>query len=169
MRSFFAFLSGGLFGAGLLVSGMVDTKKVQGWLDIFGSWDPTLAFVMGGAVSMMAVVWIFARKRDKSFLGSPMPGPFSQLVDRNLVVGSLLFGAGWGLAGLCPGPAMASLSFNGWEGWLFLIAMGLGMAMAPRLKIWLSVFDRASMDATPSDTSPDEKPALARDTRASAR
>ncbi|WP_417806836.1 DUF6691 family protein [Thioclava sp.] len=169
MRSFFAFLSGGLFGVGLLVAGMVDTKKVQGWLDIFGTWDPTLAFVMGGAVSMMAVVWVFASKREKSILGSPMPGPFSQLVDRNLVFGSLLFGAGWGLAGLCPGPAMASLSFNGWEGWLFLIAMGLGMAVAPRLKIWLSIFDRSTLEATPSDTIPDEDSTLARDTPARAR
>ncbi|OOY10352.1 hypothetical protein BMI91_02535 [Thioclava sediminum] len=151
MRNFFAFLSGGLFGAGLLVAGMVDTKKVQGWLDVFGDWDPTLAFVMGGAVSVMFFVWIFAKRRETSMLGSPMPGPFPRLVDRNLVLGSLLFGAGWGLAGLCPGPAMGSLSFNGWEGWLFLIAMGVGMALAPRAKAWLSVLDRSTLEVPPCE------------------
>ncbi|AQS47707.1 DUF6691 family protein [Thioclava nitratireducens] len=158
MRNVFAFLSGGLFGAGLLVAGMVDTKKVQGWLDVFGDWDPTLAFVMGGAVSVMAFVWIFAKRRETSMLGSPMPGPFPRLVDRNLVLGSLLFGAGWGLAGLCPGPAMGSLSFNGWEGWLFLIAMGVGMALAPRAKVWLSMLDRSTLEVPPCENGTNETP-----------
>ncbi|KFE35823.1 DUF6691 family protein [Thioclava atlantica] len=156
MRNLIAFFSGGLFGAGLLVAGMVDTTKVQGWLDVFGAWDPTLAFVMGGAVSVMFFVWIVAKRREKAVLGSPMPGPFPRLVDRNLVLGSLLFGAGWGLAGLCPGPAMASLSFNGWQGWLFAIAMGVGMAITPRMRAWLSVLDRSTLEVPPCETIPGE-------------
>ncbi|OOY13024.1 hypothetical protein BMG00_04245 [Thioclava marina] len=164
MRNFFAFLSGGLFGAGLLVAGMVDTKKVQGWLDVFGDWDPTLAFVLTGAVGVMFFVWMVAQRREKSMLGSPMPGAFPRLVDRNLVLGSLLFGAGWGMAGLCPGPAMGSLSFNGWQGWLFIIAMGVGMAIAPRVKDWLSALDRTKLEVPPCENIPEEERALAGNT-----
>lgn len=134
MRNLFAFLSGSLFGAGLLVSGMVDTAKVQGWLDVFGAWDPTLAFVMGGAVVPMFFVWRLAARRSQSFLGNPLPRPAAPLVDRNLVLGSLLFGAGWGIAGLCPGPALASLGFGGWQGALFVAAMIAGMAIMPPLR-----------------------------------
>ena len=151
MRNVFAFLAGGLFGAGLLVAGMVDTKKVQGWLDVFGDWDPTLAFVMGGAVTVMFFVWQIARRRETAFLGNPMPAQFPRLVDRNLVLGSLMFGAGWGLAGLCPGPALGSLSFNGWQGWLFIIAMGVGMAIAPAVKGWLERLDRSAAEPPPGE------------------
>lgn len=135
-RAFFSFLSGALFGAGLLVSGMVDTTKVQGWLDVFGDWDPTLAFVMGGAVMPMAVAWRYARRRETALLGSPMPvfGDTTP-VSRNLVLGSLLFGAGWGLAGLCPGPSLASLSFGGSGGLIFLLAMIAGMVAAPTVRV----------------------------------
>ena len=145
MRSLFAFLSGGLFGAGLLVSGMVDTTKVQGWLDVFGAWDPTLAFVMGGAVVPMFFVWRYAAGRERSFLGEPMPRPSPPLVDRDLVLGSLLFGAGWGIAGLCPGPSLASLSFGGWQGALFVVAMIAGMVAMPPLRDRLNrTSDRAT-------------------------
>lgn len=131
MRNLFAFLTGALFGAGLLVSGMTDTRKVQGWLDIFGNWDPTLAFVMGGAIVPMAIAWQLTRGRQPA-LGGAFPPPPEPRLGHNLVVGSVLFGAGWGLTGLCPGPAMASLSFGGWGGLLFLAAMAVGMALAPR-------------------------------------
>ncbi|MFP1643337.1 DUF6691 family protein [Pontitalea aquivivens] len=142
MRNLFAFIAGGLFGAGLLVSGMVDTTKVQGWLDVFGAWDPTLAFVMGGAVVPMVLVWRLADRRGRAVLGDPIPRPQPPVVDRNLVVGSLLFGAGWGIAGLCPGPALAQLSFGGWQGALFVAAMVAGMAVAPALRGLLDRIDR---------------------------
>jgi uncharacterized protein len=137
-RSFFAFLAGGLFGAGLLVSGMVDTAKVIGWLDVFGAWDPTLAFVLGGAVLPMIPVWRLAEARKTSALGTPIPAPSSQKMNRPLVIGSLMFGAGWGLAGFCPGPAMASFAFGGWQGALFFFAMVVGMGLAPKAAVWLS-------------------------------
>ena len=115
IRALTAFFAGGLFGAGLLVSGMTDTQKVQGWLDIFGDWDPTLAFVMGGAILPMAVAWNIAARRARAVLGNDLPEKSGSEVDRNLVVGSLMFGAGWGLVGLCPGPAVASISWGGAE------------------------------------------------------
>ena len=143
MRYLSAFVAGGLFGAGLLVAGMVDTTKVQGWLDVFGRWDPTLAFVMAAAVGVMVPVWWLAARRERSALGLPMPGDFPKLVDRNLVLGSLLFGAGWGLAGLCPGPAMGALSFGGWPVALFVAAMIAGMWLAVPARALLARLDGA--------------------------
>lgn len=133
MRVFISFCVGGLFGLGLLISGMTDTTKVQGWLDVFGAWDPTLAFVMGGAIIPMAVAWRFAIGR-KPLLAESFPAHPDPKIGRNLVLGSTLFGIGWGLAGLCPGPAIASLSFGGIGGVLFMAAMALGMLGAPRLR-----------------------------------
>jgi uncharacterized membrane protein YedE/YeeE len=141
-RNIFAFIAGGLFGAGLLVSGMTNTQKVVGWLDIFGDWDPTLAFVLGGAILPMAVAWNVASRRARSFLGTELPGKPDPRVGRNLIIGSVLFGAGWGLAGLCPGPAIASISWGGVGGAVFLAAMIAGMAVAPMLRARL---DRAAM------------------------
>lgn len=134
MRNLFSALAGGLFGAGLLVSGMVDTRKVQGWLDVFGVWDPTLAFVMGGAIIPMAVAWRIAARRRVAVLGNALPDPPAQSLSGNLIFGSVLFGAGWGLAGLCPGPAMASLGFGGIGGVVFMLAMVAGMAATPALR-----------------------------------
>ncbi len=136
MRNLISFVVGGLFGAGLLISGMTDTTKVQGWLDIFGNWDPTLAFVMGGAILPMAIAWQMTNGR-KPVLADHFPAPPDPKLGRNLVVGSTLFGMGWGLVGLCPGPAVASLSFGGWGGALFLITMLLGMRLAPALRMRL--------------------------------
>ncbi|MCL4189199.1 MAG: hypothetical protein KJZ85_16480 [Rhodobacteraceae bacterium] len=133
-RLVFAFLSGGLFGAGLLVSGMTDTTRVQGWLDVFGDWDPTLAFVLGGAILPMAVAWQVAARRRTALLGSALPERPDPRLGHNLVLGSVLFGMGWGLAGLCPGPAMASLGWGGWGGVLFLAAMAAGMFLAPGVR-----------------------------------
>ena len=130
MLALVAFISGALFGLGLLVSGMTDTAKVQGWLDVFGNWDPTLAFVLGGAILPMAVAWQVAARRQRSLLGNPLPAKPSLRLDHGLTIGSLLFGAGWGLAGLCPGPAMASISYNGTSGVIFLLAMIAGMLLA---------------------------------------
>ena len=133
MRMIAAALAGGLFGAGLLVSGMTDTRKVQGWLDIFGDWDPTLAFVLGGAIVPMAVAWRIAN-RGTPVLGGTFPDKPEPRLGRNLVAGSTLFGAGWGLVGLCPGPALASLSYGGTGGLVFLAAMAAGMIAAPPLR-----------------------------------
>lgn len=133
MRFLYAFIAGGLFGAGLFVSGMTDTSKVQGWLDVFGDWDPTLAFVMGGAILPMAIAWLLTKGRQP-LVGGSFPTPPEPNIGRNLVVGSVLFGAGWGLAGLCPGPAIASLSYGGWPHWVFFVAMLVGMAAAPKLR-----------------------------------
>jgi uncharacterized membrane protein YedE/YeeE len=130
MRLFYAFLAGGLFGAGLFVSGMTDTTKVQGWLDVFGNWDPTLAFVMGGAILPMLIAWRLVPGR-KPLAGGDFPAQPRPELDHRLITGSLMFGAGWGLAGLCPGPAIASISYNGWGGALFMAAMIAGMIAAP--------------------------------------
>jgi uncharacterized membrane protein YedE/YeeE len=134
MRLVFAALSGALFGLGLMVSGMTDTTKVQGWLDLFGDWDPTLAFVLGGAILPMALAWAWITPRGVSLLGTPLPAPPKAEVDRALFWGAAIFGAGWALVGLCPGPAMASLSYGGRSGALFLAAMVAGMALAPRIR-----------------------------------
>ncbi|MEL6685039.1 MAG: DUF6691 family protein [Pseudomonadota bacterium] len=133
MRVLLSFLVGALFGLGLLVSGMTDTTKVQGWLDVFGQWDPTLAFVMGGAILPMAVAWRMTIGR-KPVLAAAFPTPADPRLGRNLVMGSVLFGMGWGLSGLCPGPAIASASFGGVGGLLFIAAMLGGMMITPRLR-----------------------------------
>ena len=130
MRLLLALLSGGLFGAGLLVSGMTDTAKVQGWLDLFGAWDPTLAFVLGGAIVPMAVAWRVAKARGRALLG-PIPPDPEPVIDARLIGGSALFGTGWAAAGLCPGPALAVILFGGWPALLFLVSMAAGMALAP--------------------------------------
>ncbi|KIC17733.1 membrane protein [Leisingera sp. ANG-Vp] len=132
MRLGFSLISGSLFGAGLMLSGMTDTAKVQGFLDIFGAWDPSLAFVMGGALLPMAIAWRLTQGRAPAAGGS-FPAPPQKQLDRRLFLGAVLFGTGWGLAGFCPGPAMASLSYNGWQGVLFLAAMICGMMAAPGL------------------------------------
>lgn len=133
-RMIFAALAGALFGVGLLVSGMTDTTRVIGWLDIFGAWDPTLAFVMGGAILPMAVAWMMTTRRARPVLGGSFPPPSEPRIGRNLVIGSVLFGMGWGLAGLCPGPAVASLSWGGAGGLVFLAAMAAGMYVQPQVR-----------------------------------
>jgi len=130
MRNVYALLAGALFGAGLFTSGMTDTTKVQGWLDLFGHWDPTLAFVLTGAILPMAIAWRIAAKRKTSVLGNPLPGTPTSKLGLNLTLGSFLFGAGWGLSGLCPGPSMAALSYNGSDGLVFVAAMLAGMLLA---------------------------------------
>jgi uncharacterized protein len=139
MQKWIGFLSGGLFGAGLFVSGMTDTTKVQGWLDVFGDWDPTLAFVMGGAILPMAIAWQISRRMGHPYAGQAFPAASGQ-VDRKLIIGSVLFGIGWGLVGLCPGPAVASISYGGMGGAVFLIAMLIGMRVAPLVRSGLDRF-----------------------------
>jgi len=121
-------VSGTLFGAGLTISGMTDPARVRGFLDVFGAWDPTLVFVMGGAVLVMAVAWRIRRR-----MGAPIFAERFSLPDRNdldgrLIAGSILFGIGWGIAGLCPGPAIASLALSPLSVLPFVLAMLAGMA-----------------------------------------
>ncbi|MCB1388062.1 MAG: hypothetical protein KDK12_02750 [Rhodobacteraceae bacterium] len=127
MRSWISAASGALFGLGLLASGMTDTAKVQGWLDLFGDWDPTLAFVLGGAVLPMMLAWRIAARRRTSAVGEAFPPMPRQTLDARLLGGSVLFGAGWALAGFCPGPAVASLGWSGAAGLTFVVAMAAGM------------------------------------------
>lgn len=134
MRAVAAALAGAVFGMGLLLSGMTDTHKVQGFLDIFGAWDPTLAFVMAGAIAPMALAWRVAARRSVSLLGTAFPARPDPYLSPVLITGSLLFGAGWAMTGLCPGPALASASFGGWGGLTFLAALITGMAAAPLLR-----------------------------------
>jgi uncharacterized membrane protein YedE/YeeE len=129
MKVFMALLAGLLFGLGLILSGMTDPSKVLGFLDLAGDWDPSLAFVMGGALLIGSLVFPLAVKRPKSILGDAMRLPTATQIDRRLVLGGLTFGVGWGLAGYCPGPALASLAQGGTKPLLFFIAMLAGMAL----------------------------------------
>jgi uncharacterized membrane protein YedE/YeeE len=133
MRAVLSLVSGALFGAGLHVSGMTDTSRVRGFLDIAGHWDPTLAFVMGGAILPMLLAWRMTRGRVP-LAGGAFPSPPANTLNRPLVFGSILFGIGWGLVGLCPGPAIASISYGGWPGAVFLVAMLAGMWAVPSLR-----------------------------------
>lgn len=129
MRLIFAALAGGLFGAGLLISGMTQPEKVRGWLDVFGAWDPTLGFVLAGAIIPMAIAWRIAAHRAASVSGQPFPDAAPPRIDRRLIAGAALFGLGWGLSGLCPGPSMATLGFGGLPFWVFFLTMATGMAL----------------------------------------
>lgn len=122
-------LSGSLFGAGLAISGMMDPSRVRGFLDITGSWDPTLAFVMGGATVVMAIAWLVQRRMQRPLTETKFALPGTQLIDRRLISGAVLFGVGWGLAGLCPGPAIASLAVNPLPAAVFVGAMIGGMSL----------------------------------------
>jgi uncharacterized membrane protein YedE/YeeE len=122
-----AFIVGLAFGIGLIVAGMTNPAKVQGFLDLAGNWDPSLAFVMGGAILVGLVAFRFAGKRERSLLGEAMRLPTATRIDRRLVLGGLAFGAGWGLAGFCPGPALASLATGGGKALIFTGAMLAGM------------------------------------------
>ncbi|MDG1531279.1 MAG: hypothetical protein P8Q99_07985 [Paracoccaceae bacterium] len=136
MRILFSLMAGGLFGVGLMISGMTDTQKVQGWLDVFGAWDPTLAFVLGGAILPMLLAWQLTKVKTTSLLGTTIPTPADPALDRRLIIGSAIFGFGWAVAGFCPGPALASLSFGGFGGLSFMVAMIAGMYIQPSIKFF---------------------------------
>jgi uncharacterized membrane protein YedE/YeeE len=123
-----ALAAGTLFGAGLTVSGMTDPKRVRGFLDLFGRWDPTLAFVMGGAVLVMAVAWQLRKRLGHPLFAAKFVLPDRSDLDIRLILGSSLFGIGWGLAGLCPGPAIASLALAPAAVLPFIVGMLAGMA-----------------------------------------
>jgi hypothetical protein len=129
MATFFSFLAGLVFGTGLLVSGMSNPAKVLGFLDLAGRWDPSLAFVMAGAIAVGAIAFALAGKRSASLLGLQMRLPTATRVDRRLVIGSLLFGVGWGIAGFCPGPALVAVGMGSPQAVLFVAAMLVGMGL----------------------------------------
>lgn len=124
-----SFAVGLVFGLGLIVSGMANPAKVLGFLDLAGPWDPSLALVMAGAIAVGVVGFAIAGRRARSWLGLPMRLPANRVVDRRLIVGGLLFGAGWGLAGFCPGPAVVALGAGYWQAGVFVLAMLAGMAV----------------------------------------
>jgi len=126
-KSLFAFAAGLLFGIGLIVSGMANPRKVLGFLDVAGAWDPSLAMVMVGAIAVGLFAFARAGRRSTSLLGAPMQLPTTRDIDRRLVVGSALFGVGWGLVGFCPGPALVALGAGRVKALVFAVAMLAGM------------------------------------------
>jgi len=124
-----AFLAGLIFGTGLILSGMTNPAKVLAFLDVTGLWDPSLAFVMVGAILVAAIGFRFAGERGRSLFGGRLHIPGAIGIDKRLVLGSLTFGAGWGLVGYCPGPAIAALAVGGKPTLMFIGAMVAGMAV----------------------------------------
>ncbi|WP_373375827.1 DUF6691 family protein [Cupriavidus nantongensis] len=129
MSTLLALLAGLVFGIGLIVSGMANPAKVLGFLDLAGAWDPSLAFVMAGAIGVGVVAFALARRRQRSLLGLPMQWPALAAVTPRLLLGSAAFGIGWGLAGFCPGPALVALGAGYAKAWGFVAAMLAGMAL----------------------------------------
>ncbi len=129
MRKLTAFIAGLIFGLGLLLAGMANPAKVLGFLDLAGAWDPSLGLVMAGAIGVALLPLTWAKRRQRSLLGAPMQLPVKRELDRRLIGGSLLFGVGWGIAGICPGPAVAIVLTGHWQVLLFVAAMLLGMLL----------------------------------------
>lgn len=144
-----AFGAGGLFGVGLVVSGMTDPAKVRGFLDLAGSWDPSLAFVMGGAIPVAAAGFALARRRRTSLLGEPIPTLPRRGVDARTLLGAAAFGVGWGLGGFCPGPAVVALGTGSPRALLFVAAMVAGAALHALLGPRDAASDRASLTSLP--------------------
>ncbi len=129
MHALFSFVAGLVFGIGLIVSGMANPAKVQGFLDLAGRWDPSLAFVMGGAIAVGTFAFRLAHLRARPVLGGAMHLPTSRDLSKPLILGSLAFGIGWGLAGFCPGPALVSLGTGAPKAYVFVLAMLAGMGL----------------------------------------
>ena len=122
-------LVGFLFGAGLALSDMINPARVLAFLDFAGAWDPTLAFVMVAALIPSAAGYVIVRRMPRPVMAEEFCIPQNRIVDSDLIAGATLFGAGWGLVGICPGPAIAGLAFGLWQSWLFAAAMVAGMAL----------------------------------------
>lgn len=130
MNKFYGLLSGLVFGLGLILAGMTQPLKVKGFLDLAGAWDPSLGLVMGGAIALGVFVFAYAAKRQRSWSGAPMEIPRNRTIDTRLMLGGVLFGMGWGIAGFCPGPALVALGALGpgvGTAGLFVAAMLVGM------------------------------------------
>ena len=130
MRELAALVCGVVFGAGLLVSGMTNPAKVLGFLDLAGRWDPPLAFVMGGALAVNAAAWALTRRREAPLFAAAFALPAERRIDRRLLAGAALFGVGWGLVGLCPGPALAGLLRGQLPVYVFVLTLVAGIAAA---------------------------------------
>ena len=141
------FVVGLLFGVGLMASGMTDPGKVIGFLDLFGTWDPSLALVMGGAIAVGFFAFALAKKRTTTFLGGALRFPTTSQMDKPLVIGSLLFGAGWGLGGFCPGPALVSMADGPSKATLFVAAMLVGMMGFELMDRFVHAPRKAKLDA----------------------
>lgn len=136
MRRFLiGFATGGLFGAGLLVSGMTRPSKVLGFLDLAGAWDPSLLFVMAGAILVFAIGYRLVVRQDAPLLAPRFDLPARRAIDRRLVVGAGLFGVGWGLAGFCPGPSLVAAGSGGLTALIFVAAMTAGMLLQSRTQV----------------------------------
>ena len=129
MFIFTALLAGLVFGLGLIVSGMANPAKVLGFLDLTGAWDPSLALVMAGAIGISFFAFLFAKKRTLSLIGADMKLPAGRTIDRRLIIGSTLFGIGWGVAGFCPGPGLVALGMGEVKALIFVAAMLAGMVV----------------------------------------
>jgi uncharacterized protein len=147
--AFTSLLAGLMFGIGLIVSGMANPAKVLGFLDLFGRWDPSLAMVMAGAIAVGAIGFAIAGRRKLSILGFPMSLPTARTVDRRLVLGSVVFGVGWGLAGFCPGPALVALGAGRMEALVFVASMVAGMLLFSRIELRRE--DRAALAAAEAE------------------
>ena len=145
MPALTAFAAGLLFGIGLVVSGMANPAKVLGFLDVTGAWDPSLAFVMAGAVAVGMIAFFVAGRRDASLLCTPMRLPDTRRIDRRLVGGSLMFGVGWGIAGFCPGPLLVALGMGYEKAFVFAAAMLVGMAAFELLERRRTALPRAQL------------------------
>ena len=129
MKLVIAYLSGLIFGVGLIVSGMTSPKKVIGFLDLFGNWDPSLMLVMGAAIPITFTAFRWLEKKQVTVLNEPIHLPGKKLIDSPLIGGSMIFGVGWALAGYCPGPAIASLGLGSGDVMYFVVAMVVGMKL----------------------------------------
>ena len=135
MLAFSSLLADLVFGIGLILSGMADPAKVLGFLDLFGRWDPSLGLVMAGAVAVASMAFFLARKRTVSIFGAAMKLPTARQIDRRLVIGSALFGMGWGIAGFCPGPDLVALGMGEAKAAVFVVAMLAGMGLFELLEM----------------------------------
>ena len=129
MGNLFGFISGLVFGIGLILAGMADPLKVKAFLDLAGAWDPSLALVMGGAIALSAVAFALAKRRELSWTGTAMEIPTNRSIDTRLILGGVLFGTGWGIAGFCPGPALVALGSGMGAAGIFVVAMLVGMVV----------------------------------------
>jgi uncharacterized membrane protein YedE/YeeE len=133
VRYLIALVGGLVFGLGLIASGMTDPAKIKGFLDLVGPWDPSLAFVMGGAIAISVPAFAIAKHRTTSWSGDRMEIPSSTLIDGRLIAGGVLFGIGWGIGGFCPGPALVAMGYGLGAAWIFVAAMLAGMVIHDRL------------------------------------
>ena len=153
MPAFTSFLSGLLFGLGLIVSGMANPAKILGFLDLSGRWDPSLALVMAGAIAVGVGAFFVAGRRTRSLLGAQMQLPTARRIDARLVGGSLVFGVGWGIAGFCPGPGLVALGMGEAKAAAFVVAMLVGM-------LGFEWIERRRQTARPPDRDIAESPGL---------